>query len=220
MNKHTITLKEKSFITADVIHIVCSKPKEFRFTPGQAVKLFLSNSESDDEKGAFTITSTPEDHNLEFIVKLYPSRNGFTDQIKDYKQGDTLFMSNAYGYMEYNNSGIFIAAGSGITPFISIFKMLHKKGRLNGNRLIYANDNKASIIYEKQLLEWFGSDFISILSQEKTEDNYYGLINESFLKDAIEDFTQDFYLCGPPAMMNTITGYLKGLGIDERQIIS
>ena len=218
MNKHSIIITEKKTINPNVIHIVCSKPDGFTFTPGQAVKLYLNNDTINDESGAFTITSTPEQNNLEFIIKIYPSHKGFTDEVETYNVGEQLLMSDAYGYMKYKSSGMFIAAGSGITPFISIFKDLHNKGVLKGNRLIYANDNKESIILKEQLTSWFGDDFISILSQEKTDDHYYGLIDQDFLQNAIEDFTQDFYLCGPPEMMKTISNNLKKLGVSDSQI--
>lgn len=220
MNQYQITVTETETINPEVIKLICSKPEGFIFTSGQAVKLSISNTiKSEDDFGAFTITSTPEENQLEFIIKIYPSRNGFTDKAKSLNTGDTLFMSSAYGYMTYDKSGMFIAAGSGITPFISIFKNLSKKGILKGNKLIYANDNQKDIIFEKQLKEWFGSDFISILSQQKTQNHYYGLIDYNFLNNAIEDYTQNFYLCGPPAMMDTIAENLKKMGVSESQIV-
>jgi len=66
---------------------------------------------------------------------------------------------------------------------------------------------------------WFGTDFINILSEEKTDNCYYGKIDKPFLKDAIEDFTQFFYLCGPPDMMKLLASDLKDLGINKSKII-
>lgn len=220
MKKHTIIINKIDFVNHDVIHLACTKPKGFSFTPGQAVDLYIDDKSVSTDKGAFTITSLPMEHQLEFVIKIYPSHQGTTNKLQDLKVSDSLAMSDAYGYIHYRNSGLFIAAGSGITPFLSIFKHLDTKRLLKGNRLLYANDCVKDIIYKNQLSNWFGNDATHILSKEKTSDYYYGLIDKEFLKNAIEDFTQDFYLCGPPQMMDTITNDLLELGVDKGQIIA
>jgi len=122
MKSSTIIIKEIKFITHDVLHLICSKPEGLKFTPGQATKLAIDKNGIRNEKGAFTYTSLPSDTNLEFIIKTYPSHDGLTDNMMDLKKGDILLMGEPYGYMHYKESGLFIAAGSGITPFISILK--------------------------------------------------------------------------------------------------
>ncbi|WP_010520988.1 FAD-binding oxidoreductase [Aquimarina agarivorans] len=220
MAKHTIVIENIQFINHNVLQLKCTKPNGLSFTPGQAVHLFIENTSASTEKGAFTITSLPMQHHLEFVIKVYPSHNGTTDKLKELRVGDTLGMDDPYGYIHYRNQGLFIAAGSGITPFLCIYKNLAKQGLLNGNKLIYANKTTADIIYEKQLSEWFGNNVNHILSEEKTDKYYYGLIDKTFLKNAIEDFTQDFYLCGPPTMMDAVIKSLQELGLHKEQIIA
>lgn len=220
MTKHTISILEIDFINHDVLQLKCTKPNNFNFTPGQAVHLFIADKTASTEKGAFTITSLPIQQHLEFVIKVYPSHNGTTDKLQELKPGDTLGMDDPYGYIHYRNQGMFIAAGSGITPFLCIFKNLAQEGILKGNRLIYANKTVKDIIYKDELTNWFGTDAIHILSEEKTDEFYHGRIDTTFLQNAIEDFTQDFYLCGPPGMMNSIISSLQELGVDKNQIIA
>jgi len=44
------------------------------------------------------------------------------------------------------------------------------------------------------------------------------MIDEAFLKANITDFSQNFYLCGPPPMMNAVIKLLTGLGVNEDSI--
>ena len=64
-----------------------------------------------------------------------------------------------------------------------------------------------------------GKNFINILSDEKTDEYAQGQITESFLKANISDFGQQFYLCGPPPMMEAVQKQLSNLGIRKEAIM-
>jgi ferredoxin-NADP reductase len=44
------------------------------------------------------------------------------------------------------------------------------------------------------------------------------MINEEFLKGNIKNFKQQFYVCGPPPMMDAVLGQLNELGVGENAI--
>ena len=56
-----------------------------------------------------------------------------------------------------------------------------------------------------------GENFINILSEERTDGYAYGQIEEEFLKAHIAGFNQQFYVCGPPPMMDAIQKQLANL---------
>ncbi len=45
------------------------------------------------------------------------------------------------------------------------------------------------------------------------------MINEDFLKSQVSDFTCKFYICGPPPMMDAVTGQLALLGAKENSVV-
>jgi ferredoxin-NADP reductase len=47
----------------------------------------------------------------------------------------------------------------------------------------------------------------------------YGYITEEFLRANIQPHYKNFYLCGPPPMMDTIMGYFSYMGIKGDSII-
>ena len=46
----------------------------------------------------------------------------------------------------------------------------------------------------------------------------HGFIGEEFLKANIDDFAQQFYVCGPLPMIDAVTKQLANLGVSEKAI--
>lgn len=217
--KEEITIKHSEFITHNVIHFVADKPEDFEFTPGQATELSIARDAWEDEKRPFTFTSLPGQEELEFTIKVYPSLDGVTKELPGLARGDTLIVRDAWGTINYKGPGVFIAGGAGVTPFIAIMKDLAEKGKLQGNKLLFANKTSRDIILEEQFEEWLGDDFINILSQEETEKHAFGHIDKKFLREHIDDFSQYFYLCGPPEFMEVVEKALKELGMPQEKLV-
>lgn len=64
-----------------------------------------------------------------------------------------------------------------------------------------------------------GDDFITTLTQEKSTKHHMGRIDESFLKNNVKDFAQNFYVCGPPKFIESITQILKNLGAEPDFVV-
>jgi len=217
--KEEITIKHSEFITHNVIHFVADKPEDFEFTPGQATELSIARDAWEDEKRPFTFTSLPGQEELEFTIKVYPSLDGVTKELPGLARGDTLIVRDVWGTINYKGPGVFIAGGAGVTPFIAIMKDLAEKGKLQGNKLLFANKTSRDIILEEQFEEWLGDDFINILSREETEKHAFGHIDKKFLREHIDDFYQYFYLCGPPEFMEVVEKALKELGMPREKLV-
>jgi len=84
--------------------------------------------------------------------------------------------------------------------------------------LIFANKTKSDIILEGELRSLLGNSFINILSSEKAEGYKHGFITEEFLKSNIPQRTKNYYLCGPPAMMESVLKQLSNLGVGESSV--
>ena len=218
MGTNTVTIQSIDNITHDVIKIVTGKPVGYTFEPGQATEISINIDGWEQQKKPFTFTSLPSDDHLEFTIKTYPDHKGFTNALLQLKQYDELILHEVFGAIAYKGEGVFIAGGAGITPFICIFRHLHANKKIKKNKLLFANKAKKDIILEKEFTDMLGDAFINILSDEDTEGYEHGMINENFLKANITDFTQQFYVCGPPPMMEAILKQLTSLGVAENLI--
>ena len=120
------------------------------------------------------------------------------------------------------------AAGSGITPIISIIKTSLQTEPNSSFTLVFGNRSRSSIIFFEELeglknkyLQRF--NFINILSREKTDApiNFGRIDNEKLaaLSKLINyKSIDDFFICGPEEMIFCIKEFLEQLGIDKKKI--
>lgn len=206
-------------LTHDVLKIVAEKPKALNYHPGQAVDISLNKPSWEKELRAFTFTSLPAENHIEFVIKTYPSHKGVTEQLLTCQRGDELIIHDVFGDISYKGEGIFIAGGSGITPFIAILKQLEKESKIGNNKLIFANKTKADIILEDHFQKLLGNNFINVLSDETIENYEHGFISADLIKKQLTGNLQYFYLCGPDPMMQAVEKHLASLGISSDLIV-
>lgn len=218
MAAQRVQIKSIEKITHDVLRIITEKPAGYDFIPGQATEVSINKKGWLEEKRPFSFTCLPEEDYLEFTIKTYPEHQGVTNELLNLKIADELILHEVFGAITYQKEGVFIAGGAGVTPFISIFKHLQSNNQIGHNVLVFGNKTKADIILEIEFREMLGDAFINILSDEKVPGYPFGLINEDFLKANISDFNQQFYVCGPPPMMDTVLKQLTHLGVNENAV--
>ncbi len=214
-----VKIQDIENLTHDTLRIKTEKPDGFSFRPGQATEIAINKDEYRSEKQPFSITSTPADDHLEFIIKVYPEHEGTTDKMQELNPGDELILEGVFGNIAYRGEGVFIAGGSGVTPFVSILRDLHKKGHVAANSLIFANKTYGDIILKEELDLMLGKGLTHVLSAEQVEKTAYGRINKDFLKPHVNGSRTFYYLCGPPAMMEAVEDDLRQLGVEEAQIV-
>jgi ferredoxin-NADP reductase len=218
MEEHIVKIISIEQLTHDVKRFQIEKPVGYSFIPGQATEVSINTPEFKNEKRPFTFTCLNSDPYLEFTIKIYPSHNGITNELGKLKPGDELIIRDVWGAITYKGKGVFIAGGAGVTPFIAIIRELQVKNEISGNKLLFANKTQADIILEYEFRKLFGDAFINILSDEKAEEYYYGMINKDFLKTHIDDFNNKFYICGPPPMIDAVMTQLSDLGVGDNSI--
>lgn len=213
-------------VTHDVKQFTLQKPDGFSHAPGQATEVSIDKDGWREEKRPFTFTSLPEDQTLQFTIKIYSDHNGVTNKLGTLKTGDCLLVDEPWGTIEYRGEGVFLAGGAGVTPFISIFRHLHKEGRLDGNTLFFSNKTEGDIILREEFDQILGDNFINVITNSKAGENidtnvHYidGFIDKNFLKKRIKDFNQNFYVCGPPSFNESMLNYLDELGAEPEALI-
>ena len=122
-----------------------------------------------------------------------------------------------------------IAAGSGITPIISIVQTILEQEPESRVTLLYGNRRSADIIFRDRLL-WLKNAYMSrlqwinIFSQEtQPAPILHGRINNrkgGELNQCLIDIAgfDEFFLCGPEAMISEVARGLRGEGVAEENI--
>lgn len=219
METHIVKIISVEPITHDVKRFTVEKPKGYKFTPGQATEVSINTLALKNEKRPFTFTSLNDNEHLEFTIKIYDSHNGVTKELGKLIPGDELIIRDVWGAIEYKGEGVFIAGGAGVTPFIAILRQLHSENKITNNKLIFTNKTESDIILKKEFKEILGKNFINTLTDEKKADYENRMIDAAFLKEKINDFTQHFYVCGPPPFVEAISKALTSLGAETDAVI-
>ncbi|MGM0588083.1 MAG: FAD-binding oxidoreductase [Bacteroidota bacterium] len=217
---HTVEILSIEDLTHDVRAYTVEKPEGYSFDPGQATDVALNKEGWTDEKRPFTYTSLNEDEHLEFVIKSYFDHDGMTKELYKAEEGNKLLIDDAWGTIEYKGPGTFIAGGAGVTPFIAIIRDLAKRGKLDGNRLIFSNQTEKDIILKEEFEELLGDQFINVITDQESSDYYIdGFIDKAYLEEHIDDFDQHFYVCGPMQMVMDLSKHLEDLGADPEGIV-
>lgn len=221
MRETKVLILETSFLTHDVKRFVLEKPKGYKFIPGQAAEVSINQSDWKEKKRPFTFTSLNKNPHLEFTIKAYPEHRGVTERLHQLSPGDELLLGEPFGTINYKGLGVFLAGGAGITPFIGILRQIKEEDRIRGNSLLFSNKTQKDIILEKEFRETFGKkeDLIFTLTRERKKGYGAGRMDEEFLKKRINDFSQNFYVCGPPEFVKDISSALKNLGTKADSLV-
>jgi ferredoxin-NADP reductase len=216
--EHIVKILSTEKVTHDVKRFKVEKPEGYSFIPGQATEVAVNKERWKEERRPFTFTALNEWDHLEFTIKIYDNHQGVTHQLGQLVPGDELILHDVWGAINYKGEGTFIAGGAGITPFIAIFRQLHRDGKVGNNKLYFSNKTERDIILKDELTDILGSNFINTLTDEKVAGYDNRLIDEAYLKEKISDFSQNFYICGPDPMVQAIQKALQNLGAKESVI--
>jgi ring-1,2-phenylacetyl-CoA epoxidase subunit PaaE len=136
------------------------------------------------------------------------------------------------GRFTYVKSGkgqqiVAFAAGSGITPIMSIIKTALKDNESTSVYLVYGNKTLEDTLFYKELkaLEEEFSLRLKVkwvFSRANVAESLFGRIDGAVVKNTLnqlEGDTDKFYLCGPEAMIRTVSKTLEKKGISSSKIL-
>jgi ferredoxin-NADP reductase len=219
MNTYIVKILESFYVTHDVKCFVVEKPIGYDFIPGQGTEVAINIPKWKKQLRPFTFTCLKEKNYLEFMIKIYQEHNGVTNMLGKTNAGKELIIHDVFGAIQYKGPGVFIAGGSGITPFIAIFRALYKSKQLDGNKLIYSNKTSEDVIMGNELSKMLRKNFIKLFTREHIIGYVGKRIDRNYLIENIIDFNQHFYVCGTSEFVKSITGYLVDLGVKPNSLI-
>lgn len=235
---HALKVKAVKKETADCVSVVFDVPEHlkeaFRFTQGQSLTM-RTMLHGEEVRRTYSICSSPLEEQLKVAIKKVEGGvfSGFANE--QLKPNDVLEVMPPIGrfYTTLNaahkKNYIGFAAGSGITPLLSIIKTTLATEPESSFTLVYGNKNRSSIIFFEEL-EGLKNKYINrfnlihILSREKTDAELnFGRItkdkcNELFGKLLDLKTADDFFICGPEEMIFSVKDFLESNGIAEKKI--
>ena len=217
---YRVKILEKKYLNHNVIRFLIEKPYGYVHKPGQAMELSIDKPGYELAIAPFTITNLNSDPYLELIVKINPEVNSLTYGLSVLAIGETLQITEPWDSYNYKGPGVFIVAGTGITPFLPILKELEAKDddMLKEHVLLYGNRTREDILFYRKLKKVLGENCIHILSRSKSRNSIFGRINIDILQQYVHDLHQFFYICGPRHFETDITKQLVSMGVKRARI--
>ena len=235
---HRLKVKEVRRETADCVSVAFEVPDayapSYQFHAGQYLTL-RTEIEGEEVRRSYSICSSPGEGELRVAIKKIPGGK-FSSFANDQLQpGDLLDVMTPTGNFHvpfdatHKKQYIAFAAGSGITPVISILKTILAKEPGSTFLLFYGNRTTDSIIFREEL-EGLKNRYLGrfslfhVLSREDTgSDLLSGRIDPAkmpLIFSRIADIREadDFFLCGPAEMVTGLRDYLENTGVERKKI--
>lgn len=231
-----VRVKEVRRETDDCVSILFDIPADlqqtFSYLPGQHITI-RAQINNEQVRRSYSLCSSPLHNEWRIAVKKMEGGIFSAFANEQIKAGDTVELLPPLGsfvlqHSEETKRYICFAAGSGITPILSIIKTGLAKQPKSNFTLIYGNRTIQSIIFKEEIealknkyIDRF--EVIYILSREQTE----APVNEGRIDAAkcekifkyITSLAADaFFICGPEEMIFTVRNWLVSKGVAEKKI--
>lgn len=233
---HSLTVKNIKPLTPSSVAITLSIPKDllqtFDFIPGQYITI-KKEIKGKELRRAYSISSSPKKDCITIGVKKV-DKGGFSDYAHSkLKVGDTLEVMPPEGRFVFKPTNALkkvmaFAAGSGITPIMSIVKSVLESNPKNLFVLVYGNKSYEETMFYTDLvklqLDNANRFFIYFINSQTQEGNsLFGRIDISTVNYALNNKHKDtpfddYYLCGPESMINLVSETLKDNDVPEEKI--
>ena len=236
---HPVTIADIRRETANSVSLGFVLPDElkdkFAFIPGQYLTL-RATIDGEDLRRSYSICSALDDDQLRVGIKKVAGGAFSTYANEQLKIGDTLAVMPPQGRftLDLGKRGqhlLGIAAGSGITPILSIAKSQLSRDPTARFTLIYGNQTAQSVMFAE---EWedlknraMGRlSIVHIMSREVQDvallaGRMSGERIKALAKGIVDvSDVDEAYLCGPQAMIADVSLALAGLGLASERIHS
>lgn len=240
--------------TADTISVFFEVPEEhksaFSFIPGQYLTL-KDDVNGTEVRRAYSISTAPHDTFIGVTIKRLAGGKLSTFIHSNWKTGDAVDVAAPEGNFmlqadhDKKRKHCFIAAGSGITPIVSMIKTLMEEEPMSQAFLLYGSRNENNIIF-KETLDSIETKYAGQVKVVHTlsapirhkEGGLKGIFKKATIswkgetgrisKEKIENFIHEYifpdnaateyYLCGPGDLISAAEKILENKGVDKKRI--
>jgi ring-1,2-phenylacetyl-CoA epoxidase subunit PaaE len=234
---HTLRVAAIDELTDDAVALTFDVPADlaadFAFTPGQ----HLNIRGGDDVRRSYSICTAPSSGRLRIGVKRLPGGAFSEGVLSSLSVGDTLDVMTPAGRFTtaidptVARRCVVVAAGSGITPVLSIVTAILEGEPDSSVTLVYANRTHRTVMFLDEvhdLKDRFPSrlQIVHVLSREASDVELLSgrldgarlsRIASALLPDHVD---ADWFLCGPQQMLVDLRAAVDSLGVPGSRVHS
>jgi len=221
--------------TRDAVVVTFDLPDEahaqFRYQPGQHLTL-RTHHEGEELRRSYSICASADEQQLRIAIKRVEDgvfSSWANEALKPGAVIDCMEPSGNFGIPAPNGAPrhhVAFAAGSGITPILSIVKTILAAEPQSRVTLIYGNRASSSVLFKDELGDLKDRylsrlNLVFVLSREQQDlDLFSGRIDrnkcDALLTQWVDPTGIDVaYICGPQTMMEAVSSSLRDRGVDK-----
>jgi 3-ketosteroid 9alpha-monooxygenase subunit B len=222
---HRLEVAEVIEETPDARSLVLRVPPElaphFAYRPGQFLTVRVPNGASGTVARCYSLSSAPDtDEHLKITVKRVPDghvSNWICDRVTPGTSLELRPPAGTFTPGSVEGDLLLLAAGSGITPVMSIIKAALAGGR-GHLALVYANRDERSVIFAAELRD-LEARYPGRLSVRHWLDGPQGPPTARALAPLLEGYAQrEAFVCGPEPFLAVAGEALRKVGVPEERI--
>ncbi|SER27529.1 pyridoxamine 5'-phosphate oxidase family protein [Lentzea albida] len=207
--------------TPSAVTLVLEDGEPFDFRPGQFFTL-VADVGGVPVRRPYSASSAPGTTRLEVTVKQVKGGR-FSQHVRSLRAGDRVAVRGPSGafHVETGQDVVLIAAGSGVTPMMSMIRTVLAEPEGDRIALLYSNRTEEETI--------FAADLAALAEAHPGRFAVTHVLTSRVGRldvPAVQRWTTDlslspgarFYLCGPEALTATVRKALDGLGIPAEQV--
>jgi ring-1,2-phenylacetyl-CoA epoxidase subunit PaaE len=235
---HTLKVKDLIKETEDTVSVEFLVPAElesdYKFLPGQYLTI-KANVDKEEIRRSYSLCAAPFENQLKVAIKKVEGGQFSTFANNELKIGDELDVMTPMGKFTTSidftkaRNHIFFAAGSGITPILSLIKALLNEEPESQITLIYGNKNFTSIIFREEIESLKNTHMdrfrvIHVLSRESLGNTLQkGRIDKEKCQDLNKAFfdvnnIDSVFICGPEDMIFAVKEVMENEGLESSKI--
>lgn len=228
-----VTDIQKTIRDAVVLTLAPETREEFKFTQGQYLT-FRRDFDGEELRRSYSICAGRNEGVLQVGIKRVDGGTFSTWANTELAVGDCVEamapMGNFYASSSTDEPHyLAFAAGSGITPVLSILKTALTSEQKSRFTLVYANRNPSTIMFREEL-EDLKNDYIGRLNvihmlddDSQDIDLFQGPVDDKKCKALFDQWidvgsVSTAYICGPEMMMKTVAASLEDHGLTKDNI--
>ncbi|MGF6732955.1 benzoate/toluate 1,2-dioxygenase reductase subunit [Paraburkholderia youngii] len=189
------------------------------FKAGQYVNVTVPGT---DQTRSYSFSSGPQDRDVSFLVRNVPQGLMSTWLADKAKVGAALEFKGPYGGFYLREIGrpvLMLAGGTGLAPFLSMLdEVLKSGGSKYPIHLILGVNTDNDLVCVDQLERYAklipGFTYATVIADKTSAHPRKGWVTDHIEAAQLNDGEVDIYLCGPPAMVDAVSKYLKDQNVN------
>ena len=220
------TLTHIDIVTPRIYTYWLKPEQRVRFDAGQFIEIYVPHSPIDNRGDwrEFSLSSSPSEEELSITTNFFENGSSYKKALKGLRPGVELTFKEPMGDFVLPKDQtiplVFVAAGLGTMPYVSMIKWLIGRNEKRPIQLIHSVRQTSDFLFN-DVWQDYGLDFVPIVTHQ--DDSWHGLTGRLDATRLLElvgaTDNKLVYLSGPQSLIEPMFNTLLAVGVPRSQLL-